>query len=199
MSYSILQLPSALTGRTSSSACRRLSLHTPSFYSRTSTNSCNVSVPNFPEHEQRYWGPEKTLPHNPTYTPQPNYYLHLQQEEVDLKCVFQGLQSFVESNFKDIKTKLCHLEDRVAKVEGKQGDLMRSPSISSFDSGQCDGCKRRSPTELQVCIPHFYILYSTLFDNPSLVRKSEPVFMYALLLQPWPVLPCFVTVPFEHP
>ena len=71
----------------------------------------------------------------------------------------------------------------MAKVEEKQGDLLRSTSISSSDSGQCDGRKRRSPPELQVCIPHFYTLYSTLFDNPSLVRKSVPVFMYTLLLK----------------
>ena len=159
MSYAISQLPSALTGRTSSGACRRLSLHTPTFYSRTSTNSSNVFVPNSPEHEQRCWGPGETLPHNPTYTPQPNHYLHQQQEEVDLKGLLQGLQSSVESNFKDIKTKLCHLEDRVAKVEEKQGNLVCSPSISSSDSGQCDGRKRRSPPELQVCILHFCTLY----------------------------------------
>ena len=51
------------------SACRRLSLHTPSVYSRTSTNSSNAFVPNSPEHEKRYWGPGETLPHNLTYTP----------------------------------------------------------------------------------------------------------------------------------
>ena len=36
----------------------------------------------------------------------------------------------------------------MAKVEEKKGDLLRSLSISSSDSGQCDGRKRRSPPEL---------------------------------------------------
>ena len=177
MSYVILQLhvPSALTGRTSSSTCRCLSLHIPSFYSLTSTNSSNYLFLTSPEHEQRYWGPGETLPHNLTYAPQPNHYLNLQQEEVDLKCLLQGLRSSVEINVKDIKTKLCHPEDRVVKVEEKQGDMVCSHSISSSNSRQCDGGKHRSPSELQVCILHFYTKHSLTI--PPLLEKCTYLYL----------------------
>ena len=40
-----------------------------------------------------------------------------------VKSLLQGLQSSVETNFEQIKKKLCDLEDRVAKVEEKQQTL----------------------------------------------------------------------------
>ena len=65
----------------------------------------------------------------------------------------QGLQSSVETNFREIKKQLCNLEDRVAMVEGKQVELYNSPTSSNSSTSsdsQNDTRKRRSPPDLQV-------------------------------------------------
>lgn len=151
----------------SSNVCRRLSLPTPTFYPRATTGSSNsdIFVPESPQHEQEhhFWGPGEVIPHTTTYpsphgssprasSPFPHvlsshgHFSHSLQDDSDLKSMLQGLQNSVETNFQPIKKQLGDLEDRVAKVEGKQVELQNSPSSSSSS----DTRKRGSPPELQV-------------------------------------------------
>ena len=60
--------------RPSMNACRRLSLQTPNFYSRTSTAASlsDVFVPESPECEYQ-WGPGEVLPHNNRSDPSPSH------------------------------------------------------------------------------------------------------------------------------
>lgn len=169
MSYKIYFLVIFLR---SSNVCRRLSLPTPTFYSRATTASTNsdIFVPESPQHEQEdhFWGPGQVIPHTTTY-PSPHgssphssppfphvpsshgHFSHSLQDDSDLKSILQGLQNSVETNFQQIKKQLGDLEDRVAKVEGKQVELQNSPSSSSSS----DTRKRRSPPELQVHIKNY--------------------------------------------
>ena len=152
--------------RSSLSACRRLSMQSPTFYSRTSTarSQSEVFVPQSPEREQEhYWGPGQVIPHMPLAQSSPLETSPLgssphelsppPQHNDELKSLMQGLQSSVETNFQAIKKQLCDLEGRVAKVEGKQVELQNSPSSSGSSSSSndhCDSRKRRSPPDLQV-------------------------------------------------
>ena len=88
-----------------------------------------------------------------------------------MKSLLQGLQSSVETNFQQIKTKLCDLEDRVVKVEEKQIELQNSPSSSEYNSSCSpnDTRQRRSPPDLQVFLLHFRFMACTVINPQACV------------------------------
>ena len=134
---------------------RRLTLETPSFYSRTSASVAggDYYVPESPSNRQdHYWGPGQVIPSTSpsdcdAVSTQPYH-----QGDADVKSLLQGLQSSVENIFEEMKKKLGDLENRVAKVEEKQVQLQNSPSSSDYNSSssQSDTRKKRSPPDLQV-------------------------------------------------
>lgn len=101
-------------------------------YSKTSTatDASIVYVPESPTHQQEdhYWGPGQVIPTTYLTPCDPGPSPQTGKEDSDLKSLLQGLQSSVETSFQKIKTKLCDLEEGVAKVEGKQVELQTSPS-----------------------------------------------------------------------
>ena len=116
-----------------------------------------------------YWRAGQLLPNTgwPTsfHDPTP----HPEADVAELKSLLQGLQSSVETNFKETKEHLTNLEERVAKVEGKQEEL-QSTHGSASSSGQSDSHERRSPPELQVC----YTCYLLLTCPTSVPQHTEP-------------------------
>ena len=133
-------------------------------------------VPESPD--RSYWRPGQLLPNTgrPTsfHDPTP----HPEAEVAELKSLLQGLQSSVETNFKEIKEHLTNLEERVAKVEGKQEELQSTHGSSASSSGQSDSRKRRSPPELQVCYTCYLLLtcLTTVYLNiQNLIRRIHNV------------------------
>ena len=89
-------------------------------------------------------------------------------------ALLQGLQSSVETNFKEIKEHPTNLEERVAKVEGKQEELQSTHGSSASSSGQTNCRKCRSPPELQVYYTCYLLLTcpTTMYLNiQNLIRR----------------------------
>lgn len=134
-------LASYIHPRRPSAVRRRLTLDTPSFYSRTTSRSAtargpDVFVPETPtrERENHYWGPGQVLPAAYPSSCDAEPALQIEQGDSDVKSLLQELQNSVDANFQQIKKKLCDLEGRVEKVEEKQVELQNSPSSSECNS-----------------------------------------------------------------
>lgn len=179
--------------RPSNAARRRLTLETPSFYSRTTATAAgrDYYVPESPNaREDRYWGPGQVLPTNFRSESDvvPAQQSSQGEGDEDVKSLIQGLQSSVETNFEDIKKKLGDLEDRVARVEEKQLQIQNSPISSDYNSSSCslsDTRKRRSPPDLQVRVYLLCIL--VLIKNTFLYTVYTSSFLFSLFTLSFPL------------
>lgn len=89
--------------------------------------------------EEYQWGPGDILPEHD----------RIENMYGEVRDLFQKMEDKIDSAFLDVNSKLENVEARVALLEQNSSTLSTSVSSKSSSDGKR---KRRSPSELQVCM-----------------------------------------------